>query len=436
MDILHRHVWLIVIVAILLTGCAREPGVTVNWDIPSLVDTYTAQLHSPDAAVRASAALKLGELGLAAAPAAGELLALYDDTASLGEEESETWLNDLPEASYVWPELDDLPWRGFDSQWSTEVRQAALWALQWVPCKDAGPLEAGLADASADRRRLAAEALPYVRGHISPALMERALHDENKGVRTATAIAMGYMADPASVSLLIGALGDNSAEVREEAARALGSFPGNEQASVALVKVLADEKLIARAQADTNAALHDPEQRVRTAAADSLGRIGHPSAQGPLEAALNDPVQWVADASAEALGAFPNGRAARALLTCGRERFNYGYREGAIKRIGAAALGPLREAMQNPKTAEAAARAVIWLAGQGTPILVEALKSENVEIRRTAASCFEYGYYPDPRATDALLAALSDSDVEVRRSATAALWPCTTRRQLNRSSNC
>jgi HEAT repeats len=105
--------------------------------------------------------------------------------------------------------------------------------------------------------------------------------DADPLVRSRAAIALGSLGDRRGLAALEAALADRSFSVRVQAIQALGQI-GGEQASQVLGDVL----------------LYERDPQMRTLAALALHREGSPRAQRLLEAAADDPDQQVRSAAA------------------------------------------------------------------------------------------------------------------------------------------
>lgn len=108
--------------------------------------------------------------------------------------------------------------------------------------------------------------------------------DPDPTVRAAAVSALGRHGEPADVALIVPRLADEGELVRWEAAKALQR----------LHKDAAAEPLIERVK-------NDPDDDVRTAAADALGQYAQPAVFDALVAALDDPSFGVALAARRSL---------------------------------------------------------------------------------------------------------------------------------------
>jgi HEAT repeat protein len=139
-------------------------------------------------------------------------------------------------------------------------------------------------------------------------------------MRAHAADALGKLGDPRAVPDLLRALEDKVDMVRGHAANALGQI-GDRRAVSPLLDLL-----------------REPDMLIRWTAAEALGHLGDPSAVLPLlEAWINADHEMILEVTGE-----------------------------AISRIGEAAQGPLREALDDPR--EEVQRAARYILGQlGAP---------------------------------------------------------------------
>ncbi len=153
--------------------------------------------------VRASAAVRLGELG---SPAAYQLLA--------------TALRDSSE----------------------NVRVAALNSIAMLDTPESAALLQRYLGAESARLRLAAvRALAKVGGASSSSMLVRALEDEDACVRKAAATILGWREVTGAAASLVLCLRDEDARVRAAAAASLGSL-GQDRAVLPLIRALDDER--------------------------------------------------------------------------------------------------------------------------------------------------------------------------------------------------
>jgi len=234
------------------------------------------------------------------------------------------------------------------------------------------PLAAILADGESGVRWKAAESL----GKMGDAAVEpliSSLSDENEDVRWMAALALGEIGNPQAVQPLLDLLNDRDPYVRSRAAIALGKI--GEPAEDALRE-----------------ALLSGNDNLRWGAALAFGKIGSPSAVAALIGALQDPDEHVRSRAAEALG-----------------------------EIGDPAVQPLIAAFQNEDSAYRTmiAKAFRAIGKPAVAPLDQALKNEDERIRNGAALAL--AMMDIPESTDALLSALDSGDERMKQAARNAL---------------
>jgi HEAT repeat protein len=199
----------------------------------SEIDALVRILRSdPDTDVRAEAALTLGSMRSAARSAVPHLVAaMTEDTDATVRWRAATALGEMgPAAAEAVPEL----MRAARSE-EKDLRTAAVVALGWIgigPPVDAGAVLRTLRDALSHpdsiTRDVAVDAAAMLGAPARPLLVE-ALRDPAARVAVSAAAALGDGAPvPASADALFAALGDPRQAVREAAADALASL-GPEQ---------------------------------------------------------------------------------------------------------------------------------------------------------------------------------------------------------------
>ncbi|MCO5172105.1 MAG: HEAT repeat domain-containing protein [Planctomycetes bacterium] len=283
------------------------------------------------------------------------------------------------------------------------------------------------------------------------------LRHASAAVRRGAASSLGHTDSAEAVMPLVAALADTSVPVRLEAARSLGA--------------IGDPRALPR----LSGALHDPDHLVRGFVAEALGRIGAAAADAsvlaPLATALVDPApavrqqavasfgriaerqrergwacapllrQLIIDALAVALtdveakvvaaaarlaGSLQDPRLIRPLLGAlsHPEAFRGVYEPvlAALRRMGAAAEGPVLRALRDPEPRLRArvAQLVGALSLPGGPgALMEALGDPVPGVRAAAAAAL--GEQREGRALGLLLVALRDPDADVCARAAQAL---------------
>ena len=139
-------------------------------------------------------------------------------------------------------------------------------------------------------------------------MLLKAVTDREATVRKAAAWGLARCPEADARGALLKALGDTSGDVRMAAAYALGSMgavDADKKAAAALIRVLGSDR----------------DQRVRSASAGSLGRLGGAGASAALQRARSDRDQYVRYFVASALNASePKGkRGTRMILTMWRD---------------------------------------------------------------------------------------------------------------------
>lgn len=267
-----------------------------------------------------------------------------------------------------------------------------------------------------------ASAHPIIRGRAAevfaiskdrsavPALLE-ALRGEYFTIRSRAALALGRIGDAKAVQPLIHLLKDPEDEVRIAACQALSFF-----------------KDPSTFDEITNVLLDDPKIEVRQAAARALGDTKHPAALPYLMEALHDSFWWYEReyAAVELLSAIEKmGAAAVTPLTESLQD-----KEGTVRKFAATLLGKLGD----PRAIEPLGMALYdlhhevgkvsaeSLARFGVPaleILVEALSHPEMWIRIHAIEALSK--IKDARVTPILLQMLNDPEREVKKQVILAL---------------
>ncbi|HEX7315154.1 MAG TPA: HEAT repeat domain-containing protein [Pyrinomonadaceae bacterium] len=317
-----------------------------------------------------------------------------------------------------------------------EVRRVAVQALVKLGAPAVEHLGRALADADFQVRRVASHALKGTRDPRCEKALVKALRDEVPDIRRAAAEALGTYDSDEVTDALLEAVNDDARLVRTaalgslrmkraaRAARSLAALVVNhpdpttrtaaaealETAGAAAVETLADA-FRHRARSDKEwviyaltlvgepavkfliEALGDPDQLIRSKAADALGVVGAEEAVRPLLAALGDADNEVCTSAVRALSRL-NQPAVQPLIDLVLTG------NGALRGYAAEALEPIRD----PRCVDT---------------FIRLLKDEDVYIRRVAVSAlYRCG---DQRAAEALIAAIDDDDRLVRTGAARAM---------------
>ena len=245
-----------------------------------------------------------------------------------------------------------------------------------------------LARGSIGERRAAALALGFLRDGDSVAPLVRALdNDADADVRALAALALGVTGDPAAAFALRGQLA-RSLEPRARAGREIRvavvdglGLLGDREAVPLLQRILVSED--AR------------DDRLRSHAAKTLGRIGDPAATPPLLRVLaDDPDAGVRRAAALALGGFRDAAAAEALARAidgDGDVLVRGLAAVALARSAGAAAGktlvPLLDA-KHDRSLRGFAAVALGLArdASAAPALRKALEGRSEDSLRSAAA--------------------------------------------------
>jgi HEAT repeat protein len=263
-------------------------------------------------------------------------------------------------------------------------RTRAAYDLGWLIEKPSPSAAAGVAalgraldDPDPLVRRMATAVLGRLGPRAAPAgpALLRATRDPDEWVRELAARGLGGLAAemPGSIPALAEMMTDPSGGVRRRAARVLGSLgPRAAPAALAMIAGLEGQDIPTRAAILTAAsrvdaaggavvptflaALDDPSDQIRTAAAEALGRFigSHRNVVVPaLLKAMKDPSRLVRDEVSRSLGA---SRPARLVLSPLIERLGDGdpiVRVAATEALSRMADTPEREAETTRRVVEA-----------------------------------------------------------------------------------
>ncbi len=243
-----------------------------------------------------------------------------------------------------------------------------------------------------------------------PALLE-ALQGEYFTVRSRAALALGKIGDERATQPLLQAMKDQEDEVRSAACLALGSFKD---------PTTFDEI--------TNVLLDDPKIEVRRAAAQGLGNTGHPAAIPYLMEALHDSYWWYEReyAASDLLAAIEKMGAAAVepLIEALQDK------EGTVRKFAAILLGrlcdpraiePLGLALydMHHEVGDVSANALARFGASALEVLVEALSHPEMWIRIHAIEALST--IKDQRVAPILLEMLDDPEREVKKQVIRSL---------------
>jgi HEAT repeat protein len=275
-----------------------------------------------------------------------------------------------------------------------------MWTFRYkVDLRALGPLIEALKDEDAKVVAAAYKALTRVRQADGAGLLIAALDDDEQYSKRSVIELLSAMKDP-STTLLIPALKDSRPRVRAAVAEALGSIRDRDRKS-------ADPLF---------AACSDPDQRVREAALNSLGKMNDPRTLGlaSTDAKSEDPK--VRAAAARALSMVTDPGKVDVLLPMTRDGDLKVRKEATLALTGTKdprVVEPLLVALKD-KTLRS--EAIGALAHTGDPRVVEPLmemlRDEDPAIRGHAARLFST--VKDRRALPVLRALLKNSDQSMR----------------------
>jgi HEAT repeat protein len=244
----------------------------------------------------------------------------------------------------------------------------------------------------------------------------KAMDDSDPSVRHHAVWAVGLMgpeaAEPAGAAV-VGLLGDANEDVRRKAAESLGRMgPDVKDAVPALAK-----------------ALGDSSEDVQLAAVDALGRYGTSGAK-ELRGALGSKPE-IRRRAIQALGKMHDSadEVAPALVALLKTK---GSGEGgnlqwevtqALTSLGKGAIPALTAALKDPDgaTRTQSVHALAQMGTDGAAVLADALKSEQLDVRRLAAQHLGGLGVGDKLIVLGLAAALKDEDRTVRLNAAYSL---------------
>jgi HEAT repeat protein/beta-lactamase regulating signal transducer with metallopeptidase domain len=293
-----------------ITSPKSEPKSLIDEPAKEQPEEGTGEQEQANAVERASAACKLGMMGVSAAPAIPQLIRLLGDETSVG--------------------AFDCGTRGTVHSDDDTVGQEAAVALMRIGPLAIDPLALVLKTQRVPARKNAAFALALLKDDRTVEPLIAAITDSAGQVRAQAAWGLGQKHDSSAVEPLINALKDAEWEVREQAAWASG-LVGNRDSVEPL-----------------SAALKDSHARVRSQAAWALGLKGNKDAVEPLMVALKDSDAHVRAEAAWALGLKGDYRAVEALSATTNDDNNH-VRQQATWALGMIKLRDRRAANMNIK---------------------------------------------------------------------------------------
>jgi HEAT repeat protein len=252
------------------------------------------------------------------------------------------------------------------------------------------------------------------------AFVVAALQDDRFGVRHCASSRLGALRRPGAVEPLVAALGDENWSVRQAAAEALGSIADPravpalcEHFADDLAGIQVRKALVATGAVVVPcliSQLRHPQEEMRAEAARTLEEVPDARAVGPLGEALADQGEFVASSAVRALATIGNDAAVVALaasVSDPRVRFGFDEVDALLVRLGARAVAPLL--LQVRPGCPGLARAATLLGQIKDPRAVEPLiglldDPSPVVARAAARALASIG---DPRAAAPLAAHLS-----------------------------
>jgi HEAT repeat protein len=409
---------------------------------PEAVSAFIHVLKDPEANVRASAAWALGKVSLS--PKAVSALI---DTLKDPEEDVRFYVVwTLGNAIYSPEAVSALIHALKDTE--TMVRVGAANALDKASHSPEAisALIAALKDTNETVRDSAANALGKA-SHSPEAIsaLIHALKDTDETVQTSASNALGDASlSPETVSVLIGMLYDPEANVRISAAWALRHASLSPENVSLLIDMLYDTSMQDNvAWALSNASLSpeaistlidmlkNPAASVRASAASALRNASLPSeAISALIATLKDTDETVRASAAWVLrNANHSPEAVVALINMLKDP-NVRVRANTAWALGKASHSPeaisvLISALKDPEASVRVGAANALGKASHSPeaisVLIDALKDPEASVRTSAAKALRNTSL-SPEAASALIAALKDTDKTVRRSAAQAIY--------------
>lgn len=248
------------------------------------------------------------------------------------------------------------------------------------------------------------------------------LHGDDTDLRIQAALALGEQRDARATPALLGALEDADSNVRYHAIEALGKLRAREATDALAGVAETRDFFLAFPALDALTRIGDgsiaprvvpllEDELLREAAADVLGQLGDEETVAPLAALLNRP-----DAPA---------RVVAQSLAASHDRFEKLYGEGAyIADLSRAAINPtgaqnLLDALRETDAGGLRALALVvgWLEGAAVERALTRLLGHADARAEVVEALVRHG----SRVTDLLIEQLRSEDLEIRKSAVVAL---------------
>ncbi|MCX6560734.1 MAG: HEAT repeat domain-containing protein [Candidatus Aminicenantes bacterium] len=301
--------WMIIL-TLVLTGVfgpaalGAQPRILIEKipsNLPYGLQEQIQKLYSPSAVDRGYAAVGLGSLGTAAAPALPFLKSMLGDGIDLRKI--------VPQAQ------GNKTAPGLHATGDTSPGREAALAMAQMGLAGVKELISALQGADGAAAAGAAYGLGQAKTILAVAPLEALLRNGTAGAaRAEAASALGNIADLHALNPLASALKDRESVVRSNAAEALGRL-GDRRAVAGLIALLRDD-----------------EMRVRESAMLALAKIKDPLAVEPLIARLKAPFDD--STAAFALGEIKDRRAVKALLGTLVRTSSYTAQAAAAEALG------------------------------------------------------------------------------------------------------
>jgi len=314
--------------------------------------------------------------------------------------------------------------------------------LRWMAVRQVSQLKAAAIPAllealrapGADTVRFAAYTLGEIRATQAVPVLIPLLANPDAEIRQHVAYALGMIRDKAATDALIGALKDTDPVVRGYAATALGDI-GDQRAKGALLAALRteDASVVNMATSLYNLGsaevveilikkLRDPNPNNRLYAIYALGKISDPTMVHPLiEVLESEEIGWLAAKALASIGQPALQPLLEALFSENRNvRLYATFALGEI-RDPRAARGVLRQLQDpDPLVLDTAAEALIAIGERSViPAVTQLLKNPRPRVRQRALDVI--GRLGDASNGETVTSMISDPDREVVKSAITAL---------------